>query len=75
VQKRSEISAKDFLKPELIEGDNIGMLRSNFAGDVAAVATRHVELERIAIGDSAELRERLEVYRILATEPWRDADG
>ena len=49
MQKRSEISAKDFLKPELIEGDNIGMLRSNFAGDVAAVATRHVELERIGV--------------------------
>jgi hypothetical protein len=60
---------------ELMEGDDIGMLRSNFAGDVAAVAARRAELERIAIGDSAELRERLEVYHFLATTPWRDADG
>ena len=58
-----------------MEGDDIGMLRSNFAGDVAAVAARRAELERIAVGESAELRERLEVYRVLATEPWRDADG
>jgi hypothetical protein len=60
---------------ELMEGDDIGMLRSNFAGDVAAVAARRAELERIAVGESAELRERLEAYRVLATEPWRDADG
>ena len=36
---------------ELMEGDDIGMLRSNFAGDVAAVATRHAELE---LGQSSE---------------------
>eukprot|EP01046_Picozoa_sp_COSAG06_P035909 COSAG06_NODE_3910_length_4781_cov_15.115984_2_plen_89_part_00 len=64
---------------ELLEGDDIGMLRHNFGTDVAAVATRRAELESIAVGGTSpgsSARETLlAAYKVLATEPWRDADG